>query len=78
MVLIACGTSFHASLAGKYFIESLAGIPVDVEYASEYRYRDFILDKDSLVVTMSQSGETAESRCHAGRQGARPDNPCSL
>jgi len=61
VVVIACGTSFHAGLLGKYFIESLAGIPVDVEYASEYRYSDFILDRETLVVVISQSGETADS-----------------
>jgi len=61
VVIIACGTSFHAGLCGKYFIETLAKTPVDVEYASEFRYRDFILEKDSLVVVISQSGETADS-----------------
>jgi glucosamine--fructose-6-phosphate aminotransferase (isomerizing) len=61
VVVIACGTSYHAGLLGKYFIEGLAGIAVDVEYASEYRYRDFILDKNALVVVISQSGETADS-----------------
>jgi glucosamine--fructose-6-phosphate aminotransferase (isomerizing) len=61
VVIIACGTSYHAGLLGKYFIENLAGIPVDVEYASEYRYSDFILDKNTLVVVISQSGETADS-----------------
>jgi glucosamine--fructose-6-phosphate aminotransferase (isomerizing) len=59
--IIACGTSYHAGLVGKYFIESLAQIPVDIEYASEYRYRDFILDPQSLVVVISQSGETADT-----------------
>jgi len=61
IVILACGTSFNASLVGKYFIEEIAGIPVDVEYASEYRYRNFILDKNSLVVAVSQSGETADT-----------------
>lgn len=61
VVIIACGTSFHAGLLGKYFIENLAGIPVDVEYASEYRYSDFILDRENLVVVISQSGETADT-----------------
>jgi len=61
VVILACGTSFNASLVGKYFIEEIAGIPVDVEYASEYRYRNFILDKNSLVVAVSQSGETADT-----------------
>jgi len=61
VVIIACGTSYHAGLLGKYFMENLAGIPVDVEYASEYRYSDFILDREALVVVISQSGETADS-----------------
>jgi len=61
VVLIACGTSYHASLVGKYFLESLAQVPVDIEYASEYRYRDYIIDKESLVVVVSQSGETADT-----------------
>lgn len=61
IVIIACGTSFHAGLAGKYFIESLAQIPVTVEYASEYRYQDFLLDKKALVIVISQSGETADT-----------------
>jgi glucosamine--fructose-6-phosphate aminotransferase (isomerizing) len=60
-VIIACGTSYHAGLVGKYWLESLAGIPTDVEYASEYRYRDFILDPDTLVIVISQSGETADT-----------------
>ncbi len=61
VVIIACGTSYHAGLVGKCFIESMAKIPVDVEYASEYRYTDYILDKKSLVIVISQSGETADS-----------------
>ncbi len=60
-VIIACGTSYHAGLVGKYLIESLARLPADVEYASEFRYRDFILDKETLVVCVSQSGETADT-----------------
>jgi len=60
-VIIACGTSSHAGFVGKYLLESLAGVPADVEYASEYRYRDFILDKDALVIVVSQSGETADT-----------------
>ena len=59
--IIACGTSHHAGLVGKVLIESLARLPVDVEYASEFRYRDFILDKETLVIVVSQSGETADS-----------------
>ncbi|MCD6516009.1 MAG: glutamine--fructose-6-phosphate transaminase (isomerizing) [Candidatus Aminicenantes bacterium] len=60
-VIIACGTSFHSGLVGKYFIETLARIPVDVEYASEYRYRDFIPDEKALYIFISQSGETADT-----------------
>jgi glucosamine--fructose-6-phosphate aminotransferase (isomerizing) len=61
IVIIACGTSYHAGLAGKYFIESLAQIPVTVEYASEFRYQDFLLDKKTLIIVISQSGETADT-----------------
>lgn len=76
VVIIACGTSYHAGLLGKYFIETLARIPVDVEYASEYRYRDFILDKKDLVVIISQSGETADSL--SALRAAKKKNPFSL
>jgi glutamine---fructose-6-phosphate transaminase (isomerizing) len=61
IVIVACGTSYHAGLAGKYFIESLAHVPVTVEYASEYRYHDFLLDNKALVIVISQSGETADT-----------------
>jgi glutamine---fructose-6-phosphate transaminase (isomerizing) len=60
-VIIACGTSYHAGLVGKYLMESLARLPTDVEYASEFRYRDFILDNETLVICVSQSGETADT-----------------
>jgi len=59
--LIACGTSYHAGLIGKYIIEDLARIPVEVEYASEYRYRNPIIPDDTIVLTISQSGETADT-----------------
>jgi glucosamine--fructose-6-phosphate aminotransferase (isomerizing) len=61
VVIIACGTSYHAGLVGKYLLESLARVPVDVEYASEFRYRDFMIDKETVVVCVSQSGETADT-----------------
>ena len=61
IVVAACGTSYHAGLAGKYIIEKLAGIPVEVEIASEFRYRDPVVDKTSLVIVISQSGETADT-----------------
>lgn len=59
--LIGCGTSWHAGIIGKYMIEHLARIPVDIEYASEYRYRNPIVKEDTLVFTISQSGETADT-----------------
>jgi len=61
VLIIACGTSFHAGLVGKYLLESFARLPVEVEFASEYRYRDFILDKRTMVIVVSQSGETADT-----------------
>ncbi|MBN2356149.1 glutamine--fructose-6-phosphate transaminase (isomerizing), partial [candidate division KSB1 bacterium] len=61
MVLTACGTSWHAALIGEYMIEDLTGIPVEVEYASEFRYRNPIVNEDSVVIAISQSGETADT-----------------
>ncbi|HOW85908.1 MAG TPA: glutamine--fructose-6-phosphate transaminase (isomerizing) [Candidatus Aminicenantes bacterium] len=61
VVLIACGTSYHAGLVGKYMLETLARVPVDVEYASELRSRDFVMDRETLVLAISQSGETADT-----------------
>src|SRR4029079_14785635 len=59
--IAACGTSWHAALAGKYMIEQLARVPVEVDYASEFRYRDPVLSEDDLLVVISQSGETADT-----------------
>jgi glutamine---fructose-6-phosphate transaminase (isomerizing) len=59
--IIACGTSWHAALAGKFMIERLARIPVEVDYGSEFRYRDPIVTADTLTVVISQSGETADT-----------------
>ncbi|MFY9689999.1 MAG: glutamine--fructose-6-phosphate transaminase (isomerizing), partial [Candidatus Acidiferrales bacterium] len=59
--IVACGTSWHAALAGKFMIERLAQIPVEVDYGSEFRYRDPIVDKHSLIIAISQSGETADT-----------------
>ena len=61
IIFIACGTSWHAGLIGEYLIEEYARIPVEVEYASEFRYRKPILNKNDLVITISQSGETADT-----------------
>ncbi|HEY6128802.1 MAG TPA: glutamine--fructose-6-phosphate transaminase (isomerizing) [Candidatus Acidoferrum sp.] len=59
--IVACGTSWHAALAGKFMIERLARLPVEVDYGSEFRYRDPILDAKTLTVCISQSGETADT-----------------
>jgi glucosamine--fructose-6-phosphate aminotransferase (isomerizing) len=61
VLILACGTSFYAGLTARYWIESAAGIPVNVEIASEYRYRTSVPDPRTLVVTISQSGETADT-----------------
>jgi len=59
--IAACGTSWHAGLAGKYMIEAIARVPVDVDYASEFRYRDPVLTENDLIIVISQSGETADT-----------------
>ena len=59
--VVACGTSYHAGLVAKYWLESLAGIPTQVEIASEYRYRDIVVSDNTLFITVSQSGETADT-----------------
>ncbi|MFA5202309.1 MAG: glutamine--fructose-6-phosphate transaminase (isomerizing) [Bacteroidales bacterium] len=61
IIIVACGTSWHAGLIGKYLIESFARVPVEVEYASEFRYRNPVLYDDDIVVAISQSGETADT-----------------
>jgi glucosamine--fructose-6-phosphate aminotransferase (isomerizing) len=61
LVLIGCGTALHAALAGEYLIESLAHVPVECEIASEFRYRNLPLDRDTLAFVISQSGETADT-----------------
>ncbi len=59
--IAACGTSWHAGLAGKYMIEAIARVPVEVDYASEFRYRDPVLTENDLIIVISQSGETADT-----------------
>ncbi len=61
IIMVACGTSWHAALVGEYIFEDLARIPVEVEYASEFRYRHPILNEDDVVIAISQSGETADT-----------------
>ncbi|MEL7533909.1 MAG: glutamine--fructose-6-phosphate transaminase (isomerizing) [Bacteroidota bacterium] len=60
-VFVACGTSWHAGLVGEYLFEEYARVPVEVEYASEFRYRDPIINEDDVVIAISQSGETADT-----------------
>ena len=79
--LLACGTSWHAALAGKFMIEKLARLPVEVDYASEYRYRDPLIDRGTLTVIISQSGETADSiaaQREAQQKGSRTLAICNV
>lgn len=61
VIIVGCGTSWHAGLVGEYLIEDLARIPVEVEYASEFRYRNPVINEDDVVIAISQSGETADT-----------------
>jgi glucosamine--fructose-6-phosphate aminotransferase (isomerizing) len=73
-VLVACGTAWHACLVGKFVIERLAGIPCEVDYGSEFRYRDPVLGPGTLLIVVSQSGETADTLAavEAGRERGAP------
>ncbi|MDH5284145.1 MAG: glutamine--fructose-6-phosphate transaminase (isomerizing), partial [Gemmatimonadota bacterium] len=74
IIITACGTSWHSGLIGEYMLEELARIPVEVEYASEFRYRNPVVDEHTLVIGISQSGETADTLAairEAKRRGAR-------
>lgn len=74
IIIVACGTSWHAALAGEFMLEELAKIPVEVEYASEFRYRNPILNEGTLVIAISQSGETADTLAavrEARKKGAK-------
>ncbi|MES2123999.1 MAG: glutamine--fructose-6-phosphate transaminase (isomerizing) [Gemmatimonadota bacterium] len=74
IIITACGTSWHSGLIGKYMLEELARIPTEVEYASEFRYRNPIVDESTLVIAISQSGETADTLAaltEAKARGAR-------
>ncbi len=79
--LIACGTSWHAALAGKFMIEKLAQMPAEVDYGSEFRYRDPIISKKSLAIAISQSGETADTLAaerEARQKGAKILGICNV
>ena len=74
ILILACGTSYHAGMVARYWLEAIAGIPTTVEIASEYRYRDSVAIKGTLVITISQSGETADTLAalkHAQSQGLK-------
>ena len=80
VVIIACGTAYHAGLVGKYAIEKWANIPVDVELASEYRYREPSVDANTLIIPISQSGETMDTLMamrYARSHGARVFSVCN-
>jgi glucosamine--fructose-6-phosphate aminotransferase (isomerizing) len=81
VVILACGTSWHSALVGKFLIESVARIPVDVDYGSEYRYRDPIVSKNTLAIVITQSGETADTLAalrEARKKGARSIAICNV
>ena len=81
VAILACGTSWHAGLVGKYLIETLAGLPVEVDYGSEYRYREPVVLPGTLVVAITQSGETADTLAalrEARRKGAFGVTICNV
>src|ERR687889_1343537 len=81
VLIAACGTSWHAGLAGKYMIEQLARVPVEVDYASEFRYRDPVVDEKTLLLVISQSGETADTIAalrEAKERGAKILSICNV
>ncbi len=81
VVILACGTSWHSALVGKFMIESLARVPVDVDYGSEYRYRDPIVSTNTLAVVITQSGETADTLAalrEAKKKGAHSISICNV
>jgi glutamine---fructose-6-phosphate transaminase (isomerizing) len=81
VTIIACGTSWHAGLVGKYLIEALAQVPVEVDYGSEYRYRNPIVSKNELAIVITQSGETADTLAalrESKRKGASSIAICNV
>lgn len=81
IVIVACGTAYHAGLLGKIYLEKFTRFPVEVDYASEFRYRDPLVDKNTLVICISQSGETADTLAAADlarRKGARVLSICNV
>lgn len=81
IVIVACGTSWHAGLVGEYMLEEMARIPVEVEYASEFRYRNPVIEEGTIVIAISQSGETADTlgaMREAKQKGAKLFSICNV
>jgi glutamine---fructose-6-phosphate transaminase (isomerizing) len=81
VVILACGTSWHSALVGKFLFETLARVPVDVDYGSEYRYRDPIVSENTLAIVITQSGETADTLAalrEAKKKGAKSIAICNV
>jgi glucosamine--fructose-6-phosphate aminotransferase (isomerizing) len=81
IVILACGTSWHSALVAKFLFETLARLPVDVDYGSEYRYRDPIVSKNTLAIVITQSGETADTLAalrEAKKKGAKSISICNV
>ncbi|MFH1413644.1 MAG: glutamine--fructose-6-phosphate transaminase (isomerizing) [Candidatus Omnitrophota bacterium] len=81
ITIVACGTAYHAGLVGKYILESVCSVPTTVDVSSEFRYRDLLLDQDTLVIAVSQSGETADTLAgvrEAKKCGARVLSICNV
>jgi len=76
--IVACGTSYHAALVGKYMIEKMCLVPVEVDIASEFRYRSPLLDKDTLTIAISQSGETADTLAAVSEAKSRKSKVISM
>ncbi|MBU1906480.1 MAG: glutamine--fructose-6-phosphate transaminase (isomerizing) [Candidatus Omnitrophica bacterium] len=81
IAVVACGTAYHAGLVGKYILESVSAVPTIVDVSSEFRYRDLLFDQDTLVIAVSQSGETADTLAgvrEAKKRGAKVLSICNV
>jgi len=79
--IVACGTAYHAGLVGRYILEAVCGIPINVDVSSEFRYRDLLINEDTLVIAISQSGETADTLAgirEAHKRGAKVLSICNV
>jgi len=81
IAIVACGTAYHAGLVGKYILESICRVPTSIDVSSEFRYRDLLIDRDTLVIAISQSGETADTLAgvrEARKHGAKILSICNV